>query len=278
MRVGLSDLAPHLAKRLLKWYRDAEQDTPMGRLRHNEDIARTFLTRLVAGSGIATGIVALIGASLLLVDSYPIAVPILSVLLGIVTATAVHFSYKGRMNRYFEKQLMEVGLPVVVATRAERLYVDTLRDIATLPEAEGGEMLAQMNELLALSDQLTRWQEETREMNADALREEVATLQQKARDAQDITARARFERSVTLAQERLEGVQHLHTLRERMEAQQEVICQTLAALQTALRRGKMAPRADALNEAERLTAAVREIHQQSRAMEQAVQEIAALRG
>lgn len=79
--------------------------------------------------------------------------------------------------------------------------------------------------------------------------------------------------SVALCDERLEGVRAYPTLLARLDAHQEVVCQSLALVVAALARSQAAPHALHAPDVRHLRAALRDLTHQTRAVEDAVLEL-----
>lgn len=185
--------------------------------------------------------------------------------------------------------LLQAGIREAARSRAEKLYVDAvLTLVKTDPAHLGGEgaardILCQLNALLDGSHVVEKGRAEVRAAQGarpvEELEAEVTALYRQSEAATDSLARATLRQSADIARARLESIRSLSGIAERLDAQQEVVCQTLASVQTALARMRVAPSpaADAAHVQE-VSETVSRINAQTRAVEQAVQEVMSLRG
>ena len=90
-------------------------------------------------------------------------------------------------------------------------------------------------------------------------------------------ARRAIEQSIELLETRCQVAQTLQPSLERVEAQQEVILQTLASVQSSLARMKVAPAALTAPDIAVIQSSISEVTGQTRAVEQAVQEVMSIR-
>src|SRR5262249_4232261 len=109
------------------------------------------------------------------------------------------------------------------------------------------------------------------------LEAELADLGRRLGSAADPVAREALEQSSAMCAARLEHARALEPGFERVKAQQEVILQTLASAQASMARARMAPTPVSLPDMQRLQESVLGVNNQTRAVEEAVQEVMALR-
>lgn len=176
-------------------------------------------------------------------------------------------------------------------TGAQKSYTEAVTslleaaDAGRLEEPQARSLLSELNGL-AESDRalLGQQQDLARLTTAEDVRrltKERESLSARRDAAGDPATRSALEQSLALLDERIAHASELSPLLERVGAQREVVAQTLASLGAALLRLKVAPQvADSsapAAEAERAGDAARGIVQQTRAVEQAVAEVVALR-
>jgi predicted transcriptional regulator len=167
---------------------------------------------------------------------------------------------------------------LLTLTPAEKQYCEAvsllLELVSQLEETTARDILEELNLLLQQSRRLethragivaamsTRASEEL-----DRKRGELA---QRAEQTKDSVARQAMQQS-------LHHARVLEPSLERVEAQQEVILQTQASVQASLARRKVAPAPLDAPELEEMKQSVVEVRNQTQAIEQAVQEVMALR-
>lgn len=197
---------------------------------------------------------------------------------------------EGVLERRFAPSLLRAGLAEVGRTRAETLYADAVLTLARTDAANLGgedaarEILRQLNELMGGAHTVERALADVRTAQGRSplpeLAAEVADLERRAEAAADPHARETLRESADIARVRLEGVRSLAGLTERLEAQEEIVCQTLASVQSALARLRVAPSpaAAGATPVREVTETVARINAQTRAVEMAVQELVGWRG
>ena len=206
------------------------------------------------------------------------------------TITASTF-LRARVHHHYAPLILRTGLPQFSQSRAEQLYRDavlTLMDNDA--ERFGGEqaardILKQLNTLLDGSHTIGRVQAQVRAAQGNKplsiLEAEVHELRHRAETATDTLAGETLRQSADIAAARLESIRSLSGLIERMDAQQEVVCQTLASVQTSLaRRSAVGIPSNTLSTSDQVrevSETVAHINDQTRAVEQAVQEVLSLR-
>jgi hypothetical protein len=169
-------------------------------------------------------------------------------------------------------------------SRGEKAYCAAA---ASLMDADGvlsedvqRDVIKQLNGLLAnyrrLEEPVRRAHAASGTDSISALEQELAGLMSR-RDAQiDAEARAMMDQSVELCRRRLEASRAVEPARQKVEAQQELILQTMASVQASLgRTGGVNINTPALNLGE-LQQSVTEVDRQTRDVEEAVAEVVAL--
>jgi hypothetical protein len=190
-----------------------------------------------------------------------------------------------------DEQLRRALLPAATEqtgenSRAEYLYGEVIyllaSDTARGKDARRGRLLLkECNTLLA---EHYRMETQKRRLRAVIEQEshpthdeqEHTTLIARLAEETDPIARRSLRESLELCEERLTSVQSLRPLLSRMEAHQEVICQALALARTALVREQATPLSLAAPDVTALRQTVRGITSRTRAVEEAVAEMADL--
>jgi hypothetical protein len=201
--------------------------------------------------------------------------------------------YGRRLRHQYEHLLLRELLSQVAHTRAERTYAETVlllmeRGMSkNAPrEKESCSLLAQMNALMQAGREL---EAQEKKLQSSAGGDQVAALQtereelERRRDAAtDPVARQALAQSLELCAARLDSARRLGPVRERVQAQQEVVAQTLLTLQGALVHRDAVPEGGDASlslppVAARVQEVITQINNQTRAVEEAVQEVMALR-
>ena len=171
-------------------------------------------------------------------------------------------------------------------TRAERIYCDALLFLARTEAGNDIEQimrdtLPQVNELLASSRQLdSRRTALLPLMGASVeaeLHRERLSLERRLEATVDPIARAALEQSAQMVQARIENARNLGAGLERLNAQQEAVTQTLASTLSSLARLQVMSHASTGNAMQDVTRIVDDMHQQTVAVEKAVEEVLMLR-
>jgi hypothetical protein len=171
-------------------------------------------------------------------------------------------------------------------SRAERLYCDTLLLLAEGEQkastVDGPGILSNLNSLLDSSRNLETQRERILAAlgaaSVETLEQERDNLVQQTVASDDPVVRADLQTSRALCDARLEDARALERSLKRIDAQQQVVFQTLASVQSSLMRRQLSEAPLAVPEFTTLQQSVTEIGYQTRAVEQAVQEVVSLRG
>jgi hypothetical protein len=102
-------------------------------------------------------------------------------------------------------------------------------------------------------------------------------LAERAAQAVDPQARSDLSQSLSMCEERLRNARTLEPLIERLDAQREVIHQTLLSVQSSVSRLQVAPAALAAPDVEEVQRVLDQVTAQTKAVEDAVQEVMSLR-
>jgi hypothetical protein len=193
---------------------------------------------------------------------------------------------KSRLAQAIQQPEMRAVFPLLTLTRAERIYCDTLLLLARMeikPEVEVSvrETLRQLNSLLDSSRQL-----ESRRLSLvpvlgtnpiAELEEEFGALGRRLDQTTDGAARQSLQQSLQMCAARLDNARAFEQGLERLKAQEEAIVQTISSAQTALARMQLVPEPQTEIAAQEIAESVAQMHQQTYAVEQAVQEVMQLR-
>lgn len=109
----------------------------------------------------------------------------------------------------------------------------------------------------------------------ESLVAELAALEQRAANAISPEAAATLRQSAAICARRLENRKALAQVEERLAAQVEAICQTIASISGTLARAHAAPLGQESSALQQVNQTVAEITQQAQATEAAVQEVLA---
>jgi hypothetical protein len=189
--------------------------------------------------------------------------------------TAFHLAYHPRMKAHYAARLFEEVLGTIPVTKTEKAYVEILADITKMPADTRKTLLTPLNTLLDTYIMLSAWEKDLEKITIDpySLKKERGSLLQKAKNATDPTTRDAFLQSARLIDERLDILPQMEAIGLRLQAQQELIYQTLLSQQMALRRGKVASQSVQLPDTTQLSETATRLHQQSQSIEDALQEI-----
>ncbi|MES2459438.1 MAG: hypothetical protein V4671_02560 [Armatimonadota bacterium] len=189
--------------------------------------------------------------------------------------------------RLYRPERLRVVLPLVPTTGAETMYVRALLKLAEpgqdeiVGESTSRSLLLQMNALLSSSYEINKQQQGIQNAMSDQSRSEIEAmhgdLKSRVSQAKDSDARVMLLQTLSLCEARLERAKALDPLKERLEAQQEMIVQTLASVGESLAGLQIAPRAVREPQVESIQESLEQIQYQTRSIEQAVQEVMALR-
>jgi hypothetical protein len=172
----------------------------------------------------------------------------------------------------------------VPLSRAERSYVDTLTELLgaarVIGEPTARDLLPQLNELLENDRQLERQRQRAQTAmgirSAAQLEAERADLARRTEATTDPIALQAMQQSLQLCEERLRSIHALEPHLVRIDAQRELISHAFAAVQSSLAGSLVSSTAPGAVIVEDLQHSVRQINQQTRAVEQAVQEVMTL--
>ncbi|MCS6775065.1 MAG: hypothetical protein NZ557_00840 [Chthonomonadaceae bacterium] len=215
------------------------------------------------------------------------------ILLGIVVLIAgsgagLWWSWKttrADLRRNITPVEMRAVFPLLSLSRAERTYCDALQLLAELQvdaslEPNLRETLTQMNALLQSHRQIEAQKASLLSVmglhSVSALESERNALEHRLAQTTDPIARQALQQSLQMCTNRLESAQELERGLERLNAQQEAIYHTLSSTVSAIARLQAVPGAHAGVAAEEIGSMIAAINAQTRAVEQAVEEVVRL--
>lgn len=187
------------------------------------------------------------------------------------------------LTRYANADVLRYARELVALSRAEQLYCEAVAALIDAGPMLGDtlqqEILQQLNGLLdshrKLEAPLRKHRAGSAGASPEALQQELTDLQQRLATQHDPSARQMMEQSIALCSARLEHARAIEPAREKGEAQQELILQSLASVQAGLARVSVAGAAPPPAEVEELSHSVTQINRQARAVEEAVLEVMA---
>ena len=201
-------------------------------------------------------------------------------------AAAVRLQRRGELR--FRESLTAEELRGFAAdpalSRLERTYLDSvarlMENADDLGETLAADLLTEMNALVAAYRRLQEQSDSVRAVLGGAsvaeVEAEATALARRAAATGDPATRAVLEQSLELCRRRLERGRAVGSVVERIEAQQEVLCQTLASLQSSLAGLQAAPVELRSPREEEFRSSIRAIEGQTRAVEDAVREVLSL--
>jgi hypothetical protein len=169
--------------------------------------------------------------------------------------------------------------------RPEQIYLDTVCALldagSNVSDQTGRDILTTLNELLSQAQHVCRRLDHLRkaastESIAD-LDTERAKLAAKIASTTDMQAKSDLNQSLSICDDRLQNARVLAPLIERMDAQREVIIQTLLSIQSSASRLQVAPTALSTPDVEEVRRVMGDVTAQTQAVEDAVQEVMAVR-
>jgi len=303
MKIGLRDIDPNIARRIremLDYMRTMEfQDRQHSHSpeRDAQLAARTVLqrtdtvphvVRLASGVGIGLLTLFMVAGG---INSGTIPGPMVMAApaLGGLTYWLSWWVNKQQrvddLDRSMTSEEVRAACSVINAMRSETSYFESIALMleigAQLDVQTGIDILSELNLLIAQARQLQAHRDNLRAAinaeSADALVAQREDLRTKLSRTTDEAARQAIEQSIELLETRCQVAQTLQPSLERVEAQQEVILQTLASVQSSLARMKVAPDALTAPDLAVIQSSISEVTGQTRAVEQAVQEVMSIR-
>jgi hypothetical protein len=291
MKIGLNDLHPAVAE-VLKARLWSLRVGP--HLRPEDVGARSVLARRWKGWGWrvlgALPVGAALGATIAVASGGAggelIGAGFLGAYLSAI-ATGVGSLIAGRLGRNTavsadELRALASGLQL---ERPETLYLDTVCALAeagdNVSAQTGHDILATLTLLLEqarfVDGRLDRLRSAASTQSVQELEGERERLAARIAKVEDPQAREDLTQGLAMCDERLRNARALAPLIERLDAQREVIDQTLLSVQSSVSRLQVAPTALAGPDVEEVKRVVSQVTAQTHAVEDAVQQVMALR-
>lgn len=197
-----------------------------------------------------------------------------------------HLRSNRQLTEHADVEVLRNAGELLELTPAERLYCSGVASLIeaeeALSEVTRSEILAQLNELLAsyrkLDGPVRQHLAARGNQPIEGLESELAELVRRRDLASDSTARATMDQSIMLCSQRLADARALAPAREQAEAQQELILQALASVHASLSRMAAADSAAVQTRMGELQRTVSRVNEETRAVEDAVNEVLTLRG
>ena len=177
-------------------------------------------------------------------------------------------------------------MPLASLSRTEATYVEVVCSLLeageNIPEVIGKEILQSLSTLIDryrhIDAQLERLKKVVGNESVEALEEEHARLVERTAQVDDPQAKEDMQQGLTMCEKRLQDVRALGPSIERLEAQKEVLHQTLMTIQASVVRLQAAPKAVSLPDTTQIRQAVDEVTFKTKAVEDAVAEVLVLQG
>lgn len=192
---------------------------------------------------------------------------------------------KRERRRRYHPVLLRAVLPLLNQTETEQSYVRALlqltKQVNLLGETSARSLLSQLKILMGSSEEIAIQERGIQSAMSGQNRAEVEAMRDnlalRVSEARDSEARETLTQTLALCETRLQRAIALDPLGERLEAQQEMIRQTLSSVGESLAALALAPQTLAGPQLEMVQESLRTIQNQTRAVEQAVQEVLSLR-
>ena len=267
MKIGLRDIDPNIARRIremLDYMRTMgfeDHQHPHTPERAAQLAARTVLQRtdmvpyvVRLASSVGVGFLTLFAVagginSGTIPGMFVIAAPALGGLTYWLTWWVNKQQRVDDLDRSMTSVEVRATCSAINATPSETSYFESIALIleigAQLDARNGKDILSELNVLIAQARQLQAHRDNLgaaiNAESADALVTQREDLRTKLSRITDEAAQRAIEQSIELLETRCQAAQTLQPSLERVEAQQEVIQQTLASVQSSLARMKVAP-------------------------------------
>ncbi len=179
---------------------------------------------------------------------------------------------------------LRAAAQAAVLSTAERTYVEIVASILeagdTFSDETGRDLLQTLGAVLDharyLDNRLDRLRKAASTESLSDLEEERKRLAERVTESGDQQARDDLSNSLLMCEERLKNARALEPAIHRMDAQREVLRQTLLSIQATVVRLQAAPEAANPPDIHGIRLAVSELTVQTRAVEEAVQEVLAV--
>ena len=193
---------------------------------------------------------------------------------------------KQHLTEFADPEVLRNAGDLIALGPAEKLYCEAVAALVdaerALTETACGEILTQLNELLARyrkMDGPVRHSLAARgNQPLEKLEGELSELIRRRDAASDAGAKATLEQSIALCAQRLTDARAVAPAREQAEAQQELILQAMSAVHASLTRMALADSVTVSADVGELQRTVSQVNLQTRAVEDALNEVLTLRG
>ena len=291
MNLGLSDLQPGVAEILkarmwsMRFNHHARPEDAGARAvlaRRWKGLAWRILGAATLGAAITGGTVALSGANGAAIGGLTFMGAYLSAI-GTGFGSVLMATF-GRNTSVSAEELRALSTGLELG-RPERVYLDTVCALLeagdNISEQTGQDILSTLGTLLEqaryVNDRRERLRKASGAESAAELMEERERLSGRIAKVEDPQARQDLTQSLAMCDERLRNARELSPLLERLDAQWEVIEQTLLSVQASISRLQVAPMALAAPDVEEVKRVVGQVTAQTQAVEDAVQQVMSLR-
>lgn len=192
-----------------------------------------------------------------------------------------HLKIREEQTRTVNPEVMRSAPLLLPLSQAERLYCEAVAALLDagrlLGEAPQREILVQLNELVAsfrkLELTVNHYRSAAASQPVEQIQRELAVLTQRRDALGDAAARETANQSVRLCEQRLEQARRVEPVCQRAQAQQDLVLQMLASLQATLARVIAAGKVHAEGDVVGVRETVEQISIQTRAVEEAVNEV-----
>jgi hypothetical protein len=291
MQLGLNDLHPCVADILkarmwsMRFGHDARPEDAGPRTvlaRRWKGVGWRILGAAMLGGALTGGTVALSGAHGAAIGGLTFMGAYLSAIgTGLGSLLMTKF---GRNTSVSAEELRALSTGLELG-RSETIYLETVCALLeagnNISEQTGRDILSTLGTLLEqaryVNDRRERLRKATGAESAAELVEERERLAGRVAKVEDPQARQDLTQSLAMYDERLRNSRELSPLLERLDAQCEVIEQTLLSVQASVSRLQVAPTALTAPDVEEVKRVVSQITAQTQAVEDAVQQVMSLR-
>ena len=190
------------------------------------------------------------------------------------------------IQTYMNAEELRAVMPIASLSPTEANYIEVVCSLLeaseNIPEEIAREILQSLSILIEryrhMDAQLERLKKVVGNESVEALEAEHSRLVDRTAQVDDPQAKEDMQQSLAMCEKRLQDVRVLAPSIERLEAQKEVLHQTLMTIQASVVRLQAAPRAVSLPDTTELRQAVDEVTIKTRAVEEAVAEVLVLQG
>lgn len=281
MKLTLADVDPELVGRMRARVTELVSDVS-GHAASTEPLAIAVRKRMLA----LRGAISVVGASSAvtialaswLCQGLPDQAPFPYVLT--LANLPLYFYLRGRIVSNAEPRLWRAFTQGTGFSRVEKAYLEALSAVERSEAELGQPFLKCLNELIvagrSIERKLSELQRYHNEVTVESLQQELESLERRVVAASSPEAAQTLQQSAVICAGRLENRRALGRVEERLEAQVEAICQTIASVSGTLAQAHVAPLSQNTPLLQNLAQTVEEITRQTQATEAAVQEVLAM--